>query len=169
MYQKRPFCFWKILKRKTGFTMTEVLIALSVLGLMIAISVPSYISWLPRHRLRTSVRQIYDDLNLAKIRAVKDNTVAVIIFRPASNDYDIFLDTNENLVLDGGEPVIRQNASLENGVTITGTTLPADTTGFNNRGMLPVGAAPGGRVSLTNPTGLVMGVNVNAAGGISVF
>ena len=127
--------------------MTEVLVALSILGIMIAISVPSYISWLPRHRLQTSVRQIYDDLNLAKIRAVKDNTVAVVIFRPASNDYDIFLDTVlPNWALDGGEPVIRQNASLENGVTITGTTLPANSTGFNYRGMLPAGAAPGGQI-----------------------
>jgi type IV fimbrial biogenesis protein FimT len=168
MLKKRSLCFWKILKNRKGFTMTEVAVVLSLIGIMTAIAVPSYISWLPRHKLQTSVRQIYDDMNLAKIRAVKDNTVAVVIFTPATNQYTIFLDTNGNWALDGPEPRIRQSASLEDGVTITGTTLPAHTSGFNNRGMLPTGATPGGVVQLTNPTNLLMGVEVNAAGGISV-
>lgn len=169
MFKKRSFCFFKRLKNGKGFTLTEVVVTLGILGIMMAITVPSYISWLPRHRLQTSVRQIYDDLNLAKIRAIKDNTVAVIIFKPASNDYDIFLDTSGNWAYDGGEPLIRQSASLETGVTITGTTLPSNTCGFNNRGMLPTGVTPGGQVSLTNPTGVLSGVNVNTAGNISVF
>ena len=169
MYKNRSFCFWERLKNRKGFTLTELTVTLSILGIMTAISVPSYFSWLPRHRLQTSVRQIYDDMNLAKIRAVKDNSLAVVLFHPASNNYDIFLDTNGNWALDGGEPRIRQSASLEKDVSITGTTLPFNTTGFNNRGMLPTGAWPGGQVSLTNPTGLVMGVNVNAAGNITVF
>ena len=168
MYKKRSFCFWKKLKNQKGFTLTEVIVIISILGVMAAISIPSYISWLPRHRLQTSVRQIYDDMNIAKIRAVKDNIVAVIIFTPATNTYSVFLDTSGNWAWDGGETIIRQNAPLENGVTITGTTLPSHTSGFNNRGMLPIGATPGGVVQLTNPTGLLMGVNVNAAGGISI-
>lgn len=170
MLKKRSLCFWKILKNRKGFTMTEAAVVMGLIGIMTAIAVPSYISWLPRHKLQTSVRQIYDDMQLAKIRAVKDNTVSVIIFTPATHTYTIFLDTIlQNWALDGGETIIRQNAPLENGVTITSITLPFNTTGFNNRGMLPVGATPGGQVSLTNPTGLIMGVNVNAAGGISVF
>lgn len=168
MHKKRSFCFWKMLKHSKGFTITEVVVTLSVLGIMTAISIPSYISWLPRHRLQTSVRQIYDDMNLAKMQAVRSNTVAVAIFTPATNQYTIFLDTNGNWALDGGEPRIRQNASLENGVSITGTTLAAHTCGFNNRGMLPAGAVPG-VVQLTNPTNILMGVEVmNTAGGIRI-
>jgi len=170
MVKHRSLYFWKRLKNRKGFTLTEVVVTLAILGIMTAISVPSYLSWLPRHKLQTSVRQIYDDLNLAKIRAVKDNTVAVVIFNLAENNYDIFLDTVlQNWSYDGGEPIIRQNASFETGVTMTGTTLPFNTTGFNNRGMLPTGAWPGGQVSLTNPTGLFMGVSVNTAGNITVF
>ena len=169
MVNKRWFCFWKTLNNRKGFTLTEVAVILGVIGIMMAISVPSYMSWLPRYRLQTSARQIYDDLNLAKMQAVRSNTVAVAIFTPATNQYTIFLDTSGNWALDGGEPLIRQSASLENGVSITGTTLPFHTTGFNNRGMLPTGAAPGGQVSLTNVNGLVMGVSVNTAGNISVF
>lgn len=170
MFKKRSFCFFKRLKNRQGFTLTEVIVTLSVLGIMTAISVPSYISWLPRHRLQTSVRQIYDDLNLAKMQAVRSNTVAVAIFTPATNQYTIFLDASvpTNWALDAGETVIRQNASLENGVSITGTTLVAHTCGFNNRGMLQTGAFPG-VIQLTNPTGILMGVEVmNTAGAIRI-
>ena len=85
MCKKKLFCFWELFKNRKGFTLTELTVTLSILGIMMAISVPSYFSWLPRHRLQTSARQIYDDLNLAKIRAVKDNTVACITFN-AGND-----------------------------------------------------------------------------------
>jgi prepilin-type N-terminal cleavage/methylation domain-containing protein len=171
MSKKRSFCFFKRLKNRKGFTLAELAVTLSILSIMTAISVPSYISWLPKHRLQTSVRQIYDDMNLAKIRAVKDNTVAVIIFYPASNDYEIFLDASDplNWAYDGAtDTYIRQRTSLEDDVTITGTTLTANTCGFNNRGMLPNGAAPG-VVRLTNPTGILMGVEVlNTAGTIRI-
>jgi len=171
MFKKRSFWFFKTLKNRKGFTLTEVAVTLGVFGVMTAISVPSYLSWVPRHRLQTSVRQIYDDINLAKIRAVKDNSVAVVIFYPASNDYDIFLDASSplNWAYDGAtDTYIRQRAKLEDGVSITGTTLPAHTCGFNNRGMLPTGAAPG-VIQLTNPTGILMGVEVmNTAGAIRI-
>lgn len=170
MFKKKSFCFFKILKHRKGFTLTEVVVTLSILGVMTAISVPSYFSWLPKHRLQTSVRQIYDDMQLAKIRAVKDNSVAVIIFTPATNKYTIFLDASVplNWALDFGETIIKQNVSLETGVSITGTTLAGNTCGFNNRGMLPAPAVPG-VVRLTNPTNLLMGVEVmNTAGALRI-
>ena len=113
MCKNGSFCFWKILKKRKGFTLTEVIVTLSILGIMTAISVPSYISWLPKHRLQTSVRQIYDDLNLAKIRAVKDNTDACITFDIVNDNYTVFLDTNGNdLPDDGAATILRNNVIL---------------------------------------------------------
>ena len=166
MFKKRLFCFWKTLKNRKGFTLTEVVVTLSVLGVMTAISIPSYISWLPRHRLQASVRQIYDDMNLAKIRAVKDNTVARITFNALTETYTVFLDLNGNgNPDDGAATILKNNATLENGVDITA----ANTCGFNNRGMLPTGIAPPVQVDLTNPTNLIMRINVNTTGSISIL
>jgi prepilin-type N-terminal cleavage/methylation domain-containing protein len=163
MYKKRSFCFWKKLKNPKGFTTTEIVVALSILGIMMAISIPSYFSWLPRHRLQTSTRQIYDDLNLAKIRAVKDNRNACVEFYPATETYTVFFDVDGIAgYLNGTDIPIKSSVTLENGIDITA----ANTCGFNNRGLFTAGP---GQISLTNATGLVMGVNVNTAGGISVF
>ncbi len=163
MFKKRSFCFFKRLKNRQGFTLTEVVVTLSVLAIMTAISIPSYISWLPRHRLQTSVRQIYDDLNLAKIRAVRGNIDSCITFDVGNENYTVFLDVNgDSNYTNGVDTLIKGPVTLENGVNITA----ANTCGFNNRGMSTVGAR---QVSLTNPTGVVSGVNVNTAGNISVF
>ena len=160
MCKNRSFCFWKRLKNRKGFTLTELTVTLSILGIMTAISVPSYFSWLPRHRLQTSVRQIYDDMNLAKIRAVKDNTYARITFSTANDTYTVFLDRDGSSSWTTGDTMIKANVALENGVDITA----ANTCGFNNRGMSTT-VAP--QIRLTNPTNIIMRIDVTTAGNIS--
>ena len=152
-----------------GFTFIEIAVALGILGIISAISIPSYFSWLPRHRLQTSVRQIYDDMNMAKSRAVRTNTVAVAIFNIPNDTYTIFLDTSSplNWAYDGGETVI-STGTLPNGVDIINTTFTSNTYGFNSRGMTQTPATPGD-VHLTNHNGLFLGVRVNVAGSLSII
>lgn len=163
MNKLKPFRFWKKWQNKNGFTMTEITVTLSILSIMTAISVPSYLSWLPRHRLQTSVRQIYDDMNLAKFRAVKDNTVAVITFDNATDTYKICLDDMvQNGSCDPGETILRNDATLARDVNIT----LANSCGFNNRGLRTTGTDQ--IVQLTNPTGRNLRIDVSTAGGISI-
>ncbi|MGW8326021.1 MAG: GspH/FimT family pseudopilin [Desulfobacterales bacterium] len=164
MFKKRSFHFSRVLKNRKGFTLTEIFITLAILAIMTAIAIPSYIYWLPRHKLQTSARQIYDDLNLAKIQAVKDNTVAVITFTPANGTYFVFLDDSvSNGSYDAGETILRNNTTLENAVNITA----ANPCGFNNRGLRTTAQTQ--VVRLTNPTGIIMRIDVNTAGGISIL
>jgi len=173
MFKKRSFRFFKRLKNRKGFTLTELVVIFAILGIMMAISVPSYISWLPKHRLQTSARQIYDDMNLAKIRAVSNNRNACIEFYPITETYTVFFDVDGIPgYLNGTDIPIKSNVPLENGVDITGSNLTVNTCGFNNRGLLPNGFAPAlvqGRVDLTNPTNRILRINVNTAGGISIL
>ena len=171
MFKNRSFRFLKMLKHSKGFTFVEVAVTLAILAILMAIAIPSYISWLPKHRLLTGVRQIYDDLNLAKIRAIQANTLAVAKFDIANNRYTIFLENPAlpiNWALDASDTIIKQQVTFEKDVRLTGTTLPAHTCGFNNRGMLPAGAGTG-VIRLTNPANTLMGVEVlNTAGNIRI-
>ena len=162
MHKKRSFCFWKIFENRKGFTITELVVILSVVALMMAIGIPSYISYLPKHRLQTSTRQIYEDMQLAKIRAVKDNTDACITFDLVNDNYTVFLDPDGSSSWTAGDTMIKSNVALENGVDITA----ANTCGFNNRGLFTAGPA---QIRLTNLTGTIMRIDVNTAGGISIF
>jgi type IV fimbrial biogenesis protein FimT len=153
---------------KKGFTLAEVAVTLSILSIMTAISIPTYISWLPKHRLQTSARQIYDDLNLAKMEAVKRNTDVCITFNPGTETYRVFVDSDSSGSFTAGDTILKNNVALEHDVTITNTTFTNDTIGFNNRG-LPSTVINGSddEVRLTNPTGVVSRVKVNIAGGIT--
>jgi type IV fimbrial biogenesis protein FimT len=148
-----------------GFTLTELTVTLALLGIMSSISIPSYFSWLPRHRLQTSVRHIYDDMNMARSTAVKTNADIGIQFIPSNETYRIFIDANQDQTLDTGDTVIR-TGTLESGVDITESTFTNNTYGFNSRGMSAGGT---GEVRLTNPSGLFLGVRVNTSGCLTVI
>ena len=150
---------------KKGFTLIEITVTLAILGIISAIVIPSYFSWLPRHRLQTSVRHIYDDMNMAKFRAVKTNTDVGIEFNTSNDTYRVFVDTDNDQIFDAGETVI-STGTLENGIDITDSTFTANTYGFNSRGM---SAGTTGDVHMTNPSGLFMGVRVNVVGGLSII
>jgi type IV fimbrial biogenesis protein FimT len=149
-----------------GFTMAEVVVTLAILGIMATIAVPSFMSWLPKHRLQTSVRQIYDDLNLAKMEAVRRNTNVFVQFSRVNERYSVILDSNNSGAVDGGDTTLKNNIALEAGVDINNTSFGGDTVGFNNRGMTVSNAA--GTVTLTNPTGNG-GVQILLTGNISTF
>jgi prepilin-type N-terminal cleavage/methylation domain-containing protein len=150
---------------KKGFTFVEIAVTLAILAIISAISIPSYFSWLPRYRLQTSVRQIYDDMNMAKFRAVRINSDSGIEFDSNNENYRVFIDTDQDQIRDAGETVI-STGTLENGVDIIQTTFAANTYGFNSRGMA---AGTTGDVYLTNPSGLFLGVRVNSAGGLTII
>ena len=148
-----------------GFTLTELTVALAILGIISAISIPSFFSWLPRHRLQTSVRHIYDDMNMARSRAVKTNTDVGIAFNTSNENYRVFIDTDQDQDFDSGETVL-STGTLENGVEIINSTFTDNTYGFNSRGM---SAGTTGDVRLTNSSGLFLGVRVNTAGSLKII
>jgi prepilin-type N-terminal cleavage/methylation domain-containing protein len=148
-----------------GFTLTELTVTIAILGIMSAISIPSFFSWLPRYRLQTSVRHIYDDLNMARSRAVRTNADIGIEFNTSNENYRIFIDANQNQTFDTGDTVI-STGTLERDIDITGSTFTNNTYGFNSRGMA---SGTTGDVHLTNSSGLFLGVRVNNAGGLSIL
>jgi type IV fimbrial biogenesis protein FimT len=156
------------LMKNKGFTLTEVTVTLAVLGIMSAVSVPTYFSWLPRHRLQTSVRHIYDDMNMARSRAVKTNADIGIEFNPSNEIYRIFIDADQDQTYNAGDTVIK-TGTLEDGVNITESTLTNNTYVFNSRGMSVDTTSSVYDIYLTNSSGLVMGVRVNTSGYLTII
>jgi len=153
---------------KKAFTSTELLVTLAIIAIMVTISISTYLSWLPKYRLRTSVRQIYNDMNMARSRAISTNKNIGIEFNTLNDTYRVFEDTDEDHIFDAGEPVL-SNGTLENDVDITGTTFPNNTYVFNNRGMYAGTTTTDGEVRLTNSSGLFLGVLANFVGYISII
>ncbi len=55
-----------------GFTLIELLVTIIILSVLLGLAIPGFSSWLPRYRLRGAARDIYSNLQYAKMTAVQE-------------------------------------------------------------------------------------------------
>ena len=60
--------------KATGVTMVELMIVVSIAGILAAIATPSFADFIASTRLNSTVSQLVSDLNRARSEAVKRNT-----------------------------------------------------------------------------------------------
>jgi len=58
----------------------DMIIALFILGILCSIAIPAYSSWLPDYELKNAVRDLYSNMNLAKMLSIKENKKYQIVF-----------------------------------------------------------------------------------------
>jgi prepilin-type N-terminal cleavage/methylation domain-containing protein len=63
-----------------GFTLVELIVALSIFAILCSIAIPAYSSWLPDYKLKSAVRELYSNMNLAKMLSIKENKKYQIVF-----------------------------------------------------------------------------------------
>jgi len=91
---------------QTGVSLIEVIIGLAVLGLLMALGVPQYSSFMANARLRATTESIANGLNMARAEAVNRNTRVELVF----TNEDPIAEVVDTLVPDanGANYVIRQ-------------------------------------------------------------
>lgn len=86
---------------KTGATLVELLIVLTVMGLLAAATAFSYQGWIGRYRVEKATCELYSDLMHARVLAMQTNRDHFAILEDRS--YRILEDTNNNGRDDGGD------------------------------------------------------------------
>jgi prepilin-type N-terminal cleavage/methylation domain-containing protein len=81
------------MRKNAGFTAFELAVSMAIMAIIAAFVLPPYLHWLRGHRLRGAVTNLMGDMEMAKIRAIRENDFVVIRF--AQNSYTIFLDNGE--------------------------------------------------------------------------
>jgi prepilin-type N-terminal cleavage/methylation domain-containing protein len=131
-----------MMRRNSGFTAFEVAITLAIMAVIATFVMPPYLKWLRAYRLRGATINLMADLEMAKIRAIREN--AFVAVQLAANHYTIFVDNGEDggiagdFICNGGEIVLRDRP-FPAGVSIdlAGLTLADKRTRFNGRGVPP--------------------------------
>ncbi len=72
---------------RRGLTLTELVIAIAIVGLLAVLVVPNLGKWIQHYRLRGAVREIVSKMELAKIKALKYNLEYRIAFETDNGTY----------------------------------------------------------------------------------
>lgn len=72
-----------------GFTLTEVIVVVAIIGILSAIATPTIIAWVPNYRLKSAARDVYSILQKARSIAVKSNRDTAVVFDVANNRYSL--------------------------------------------------------------------------------
>lgn len=120
-----PTCNWHRLCQHEGFSIVELLIAISIVGILTAISVPNILGQLPKYRLNGATRQIVGELIAARMKAVSQNRKVKVFFLD-DHQYRICDDANDDGTVASNEGSVR-NKDVRNDysdVTLTSTNDP---------------------------------------------
>jgi prepilin-type N-terminal cleavage/methylation domain-containing protein len=141
----------------SGFTALEVAVTLAIIAVLASISMPSFLKWLQGHRLRGAAINLTADLEMAKIRAMREGSFVSV--QLAAGNYAVFIDDGSgggvagDMIQNGTERAI-QTRQLPAGVSVplNELTLANNRMRFNSRGLAPdiVGAE---LIPLVNSTG----------------
>lgn len=70
----------KRLSTQSGFTLMELMIVVVIVGILLAIALPSFSDSIDRNRLRAITNTLYGDLQFAKSEAIKRNQPMTVDF-----------------------------------------------------------------------------------------
>jgi prepilin-type N-terminal cleavage/methylation domain-containing protein len=139
-----------------GYSLIELMCALVVAGIVLAIAMPGYGGFRSTMSLKQANAQVLQDVRRARQLAITRHAPVVMRFgAPPTNSnitsYTIHVDTNGDDLVQGGEMVTVRN--LPTGTRLSAVSLtPVDSLRFDAGGLLLLTAAgnPGGSIVLSN-------------------
>lgn len=147
---------------QAGFSATELLVVIAVIGILMAASMPFIISVLRTSALRAGAEEFATVLGQARQLAIKDNTS--ICVRVNANTAQYQIATCAGAVWTGPGTDAAGIIRLANNITISPAVPGADTVLFTY-----IGLANPVTFTVTNPQDLrTLSVNVAASGRISI-
>ena len=120
----------KNLRKNSGFTIIELMIVIGMISILSAIAIPSLMKWMPNYRLKAEARNLYSNMQKAKIEAIKRKQNVLISFVTGTYDpdgqigsYQVFVhsDTNNDGNYDSGEIgqiLIQKNMHRQPGIIL---------------------------------------------------
>jgi type IV fimbrial biogenesis protein FimT len=149
--------------RRDGFTLLELLCALGVLSVLLAIALPRVSAALPGLLLDQAARRLVSDLELARVKAINRNTRVRTICELAAAQYRVEIESEGRFEPEGGARTFPSGVAFDaasstrvSGGRVSVTWLPRGHT-FDNA-----------TIALTATGGAVRRVIVSTAGRVRV-
>jgi type IV fimbrial biogenesis protein FimT len=120
--------------REAGVTLIEMMVAIAVTGILLALAAPSFTETIRKNRIESTAQGFLNALNFARTEAIRRG-MAVTVYKNGNqweNGYIAFVDANKNGKQDSGEETLRTWQALPSGYTLR--TNVADFVRYNARG-----------------------------------
>jgi len=109
--------------KNRGVTLIELIVTISIAGILLSMAMPSFTSIINSTRLTTYANEWVAALNLARSEAVKRGVQISIRRKGSTNQnwdsgWDVFTDVNGNGTLDAADLLLKTYPALTNGFTL---------------------------------------------------
>lgn len=119
------------MKKQTGFTLIELIVAVAILGIMASIAVPNYGSFIRRSQQSSAYNNLVGTISLARIEAVKRSRVITLCVSSNQTSCDaatsenwaagwiVFVDENGDGTVQTGDDVLTAEQDIPGSLKIT--------------------------------------------------
>jgi prepilin-type N-terminal cleavage/methylation domain-containing protein len=104
------------LRSVAGFTLVEMMIVIAIVGLMVSVAVPNYLTWNQKYQLKDSVASLQANISLARMTAINNNITVTVTVTQATPTVPVTV-TFTNLAA-GGAAVLPQTR-MNTGILLT--------------------------------------------------
>ncbi len=164
------------MRNSKGFTLIELIIVIAIMGIIAAIAVPNFLSYMANYKLKAAANELYSSMQFARINAVKQNKEWAVVFDTVNGIYYVCSDNGDGNWATTGDNIKEKTITLSDhapdivygmgnataNVTVTGDALPGGAV-FGSRGTLSVNE---GYFYLTNSKGTAYAVGSGLGGAI---
>ncbi|CAD7846467.1 MAG: hypothetical protein [Olavius algarvensis Gamma 3 endosymbiont] len=133
------------MKKKTGFTLLELVIVLALVAIVVAFAIPAMTTFAQNDRLTTNINILVGHLSYARSEAVKRSRQVNVCTSTNGTScggggwhdgWMIYVDANNSSSFDNGEEILRVQQALGNNNTITAPTTQFV---YDDRGFIAAG------------------------------
>lgn len=166
------------LHNQQGFTFIEIVVVVVIIGVLSVIAIPSFLNWMPNIRLKSNARDLYSDIQNAKLEAAKRSSCVGVRFTTVSfpatgGGYVVFLDNGNgtgtacNGVQDGSETTLKSKTVARSASLVSASNMGGPSTVCFAPTTVVCGSQSG-NIQIRNDKSRWYRVAISAAGGTSL-
>jgi type IV fimbrial biogenesis protein FimT len=121
---------YKLIRYSSGYTLMELMVTITIAGILLSIAIPNFTSVISSNRLTTYANELVTALNLARSEAIKRGQPVTIRHNGStsgdwSSGWTVFTDWDGDGTLDvaNADTLLRTYAALPTSFTLRGTYI----------------------------------------------